>query len=153
MTALPPRGRLAGIDFGDVRVGIAITDPDRLLASPLETYMRRALPEDARYFRELVENEGITGFVIGLPVYPSGQESQKSLEVRRFGAWLEKVTGRPIAYVDERYTTRQAETLLSTARLTRGKRKSRRDMLAAQIILTSYLESPHLAESPPESLG
>lgn len=152
MTGLPTTGRLAGIDYGHVRIGIAITDPDRILASPLENYTRRNQASDSQFFLELVRRERIVGFVIGLPVYPSGDESPKSIEARRFGVWLGALTSLPVGYVDERYTTRQAEALLGGARFTREQRKKRRDMLAAQIILTSYLESPHAAEAPPESL-
>src|SRR5690606_36351474 len=104
---LPKSGRLAGIDYGEKRIGIAITDPDRILASPFENYVRRDAPRDARYFLTLVARERIVGFVIGLPVYPSGDESEKSREARRFGAWLQQLTGLPIGFVDERYTTQQ----------------------------------------------
>lgn len=152
MTSLPSRGRLAGIDYGHKRIGIAITDPDQILASPWENYTRRDAKRDAEYFVNLVAQECLVAFVIGLPVYPSGDESDKSRETRRFGEWLQSLTGLPIGFVDERYTTRQANELLGEARLTRQQRQARRDMLAAQIILHSYLESPEQALRPPEAL-
>jgi len=149
--SFPATGRLAGVDYGTVRIGIAISDPSRTLASPLENYTRRGLEGDACYFRQLVAEETIAAFVVGLPVHTSGFESQKSLESRRFGQWLAEVTGCPVTYHDERYTTAAAEQLLGMAQLTSKQRKKRRDMLAAQIILMSYLEStsPEPGEQAP----
>jgi len=142
MTAsLPSKGRLVGIDFGTVRIGIAISDADHRLASPYENYTRRDPEADSRYFAELVNTESVVGFVIGLPVHSSGEESAKSLEARAFGRWVADLTNLPVTFYDERYTTAQAEQLLNTAELTSKRRKKRLDMVAAQIILASYLES------------
>jgi putative Holliday junction resolvase len=137
----PAEGRLAGIDFGTVRIGIAVTDSDRRLASPYENYTRRGADGDARYFRQLVGAENIVAFVVGLPVHGSGEESQKSIESRRFGQWLTEITGLPVRYYDERYTSVQAEQSLLGAQMTRKRRKKRLDMVAAQIMLAAYLES------------
>ena len=144
----PQQGRLAGVDFGTVRIGIAISDPQRILASPFENYTRRNLDRDAAYFRQLVDDERVVGWIVGLPVHASGDESQKSLEARAFGKWLGEVTQRPVRYYDERYTTQQAETLMGESKLTKKKRKKRRDMIAAQLVLAGYLESTQLDEPP-----
>lgn len=148
MTGFPTEGRLAGIDYGTVRIGIALSDPQRLLASPWENYTRRDEPSDAQFFRRLVSEERVTGFVIGLPLHGSGQESQKSSEARQFGAWLHEVTDCPVRFYDERYTTREANLLLGEARLTRKKQKQRRDMLAAQLLLAAFLESDQSGTNP-----
>ena len=148
----PQRGRLVGIDYGHVRVGIAISDEDRTLASPLETYTRGDPQADAERFRRLVDDERVVGFVVGLPVHASGEESAKSQEARRFGQWLSQTTGRPVCFLDERYTTVEAEQMLMDAQLKGKKRKTRRDMLAAQIILSAFLESPSAAEERPRPL-
>ncbi|MEX2173365.1 MAG: Holliday junction resolvase RuvX [Pirellulaceae bacterium] len=145
---LPRVGRLAGIDYGTVRVGVAVTDPDQRLASPLENYTRRNLDLDAAWFRRLAVEERIAGFVVGLPVHTSGAESQKSYEARLFGKWLGELTGLPIAFFDERYTSAHAEALLLEAGLTSKRRKERLDKLAAQIMLVAYLESSRTGESP-----
>lgn len=150
--SLPEHGRLAGIDFGTVRIGVAVTDPSRTLASPFENYTRRGAEGDAAYFRELAEQEQIVGFVVGLPVHTSGDESQKSHEARQFGQWLAETTSLPVQYYDERYTSSQAEQLLGGAQLTKKQRQKRRDMLAAQIILASYLESNTRQQHDPGSL-
>jgi putative Holliday junction resolvase len=141
MPPASPPGRIAGIDFGTVRIGVAVSDADRTLASPLETYRRAGQEADADYFRDLVQREQITRFVVGLPVHGSGHESEKSREARQFGRWLGEVTGVDVDFHDERYTSLQADELLRMGNLTKKKRQSRRDMLAAQIMLASYLES------------
>jgi putative Holliday junction resolvase len=144
--------RIAGIDFCTVRIGIATADLDVGIAGPYETYARRNERLDAEYFRRLAFDERIVRFVVGLPVHSSGNESQKSLEARAFGAWLESTTGVPVEYFDERYTSAEAESLLLEAGLTKKRRKERLDQLAAQIMLTAYLESGARGQQTPESL-
>src|SRR5215471_18932359 len=134
-------GRLAGIDFGTVRIGIAITDPEQRIASPLVNYTRRGEKADAEFLRKLVAEERIAGFVIGLPVHLDGRESEKSAEARRFGQWLGETTGLPIVFFDERFTSVEAEHALLNAEMTKKQRKARLDKLAAQILLTAYLET------------
>jgi len=134
-------GKIAGIDYGTVRIGIAVSDADRVLASPYETYIRKSPDRDAVYFRQLVSEERITRFVLGLPLHLSGDLSEKAKEVLHFGRWLNQATGIEIDYMDERYTSVEAERLLREAGLTDKKRKERRDKLAAQILLSAYLES------------
>ena len=153
MTApLPAKGRLVGIDFGTVRIGIAISDAEHRLASPYENYTCRDREADGQYFVELAAAENVVGFVVGLPVHGSGEESAKSLEARQFGRWLTEITALPVAFYDERYTTAQAEQMLTTAELTSKRRKKRLDMVAAQIILASYLESSGQDNGPPPPL-
>jgi putative Holliday junction resolvase len=139
----PPEGygRIAGIDFGTVRCGIAVTDPERRLASPYGTCTRAGETADANWFRQLIEQEQIVQFVVGLPIHLSGQESPKSREARRFGQWLAETTGLPVTYFDERYTSVEAADLLRQSQVRGKRRRARMDMLAAQILLTAYLES------------
>ena len=146
--ALPREGRLAGIDYGTVRIGVAICDPSQSLASPLENYNRRTPELDARWLKTLAVQERVVGFVVGLPVHTSGQESQKSAEARNFAAWVEATTGLPIQLFDERYTSLHAEALLIDAGLTSKQRKARLDKLAAYILLSAYLESARASEPP-----
>lgn len=135
-----PSGRLAGIDFGTRRVGIAISDPRQAIASPHGQLHRGSPASDAAYFQELVRTEQIVGFVVGLPLHMSGDESDKSRQARTFGAWLASVTGLSVIFHDERYSTAFADQLLADGGLTPKQRRARRDMLAAQLILDSYLE-------------
>ena len=147
-----PLGRIAGIDFGTVRIGVAISDANGSIASPLETYVRRDEAQDRRWFEKLVADERVTRFVVGLPVHLDGRESAKSTEARAFGRWLAVISGLPVDYFDERFTTHDAQVFLSDARLSKKKRQARLDKLAAQIMLTAYLEkrrtNPDAADEP-----
>jgi putative holliday junction resolvase len=153
MNSLPDiSGRIAGIDYGTVRIGIALSDRERSIASPFENYTRRNTELDAQRFKQLAKEETITLFVVGLPIHLDGRESQKSTEARQFGKWLAEVTGVPVKYFDERFTSTEAENLLLGAELTKKRRKKRLDMLAAQIMLTAYLESGNRDRQNPGAL-
>lgn len=144
--------RIAGIDYGTVRIGIAIADTETRLASPIDNYTRRGEVADHNYFQRLAKAERIAKFVVGLPVHLDGRESQKSREARQFGDWLASVTNLPIEYFDERFTSADAEQLLLEAGFTSKQRKERLDKLAAQIMLTAYLEAGASSQSSPASL-
>lgn len=147
-----PRGRIAGIDYGTVRIGIATADLEVAIASPYETYTRRNKQLDEQYFRELAQTERLVRFVVGLPVHLDGGESQKSVEARRFGEWLTEITQVPVEYFDERYTSVEAENILLGAEFTKKRRKARIDQLAAQIMLTAYLEAGARGQTDSEGL-
>lgn len=137
----PPAGRIAAVDFGTVRIGIAVCDPEWILASPLEVYPAANWKEDGEYFRRLARNEQIAGFVVGLPIHCDGGESQKSLQCRQFARWLAKETGMPVRLFDERFTTSAAKRRMSAGGYTRNKKKKRIDAVAALILLESFLEA------------
>jgi putative Holliday junction resolvase len=148
-----PAGKLLGVDYGSVRIGLAVSDPDRKIAFPLTTYTRRSKDADAAWFREIVASESVSGLVVGLPVHTSGDEGQKAVEARAFGAWLAEVTGLTVVYYDERFTTVLAESALWEAGLTHKKRKARRDRVAAQMLLQAYLDAGCPSEEAPGPLG
>jgi len=133
--------RLLGVDYGSKRIGLSISDPDRKFAFPLTTYERCTAEQDAVYLRDLIAAESIGQIVLGLPVHLDGREGQKAAEVRAFGAWLAEATGLPVVYFDERFTTVEAESALWEAGLSHQKRKERRDRVAAQILLQTYLDA------------
>ncbi|HLA84055.1 MAG TPA: Holliday junction resolvase RuvX [Thermoguttaceae bacterium] len=145
-------GRVAGIDFGTVRIGIALSDPGRTIASPRENYTRRGLEHDARRFRRLVEEEAVALFVVGLPVHSDGSESQKSHEAQQFGEWLARETGVEVVYFDERFTSVEAEQHLLAADMTSKRRKKRLDMVAASIMLAAFLDAGARGQEKPGSL-
>jgi putative holliday junction resolvase len=140
-------GKILAVDYGRARIGLAVSDPDRKFAFPLEVYQPKDAARDEAFFKKLVAEEGIKALVVGLPVRSSGQEDQMAAEVRRFSGWLSRVTGLPVTHYDERFTSVLAESLLWEAGLTHAKRKQRRDKVAAQILLQTYLE----AGCPPEA--
>jgi len=137
---------LLGIDYGTVRIGLAVCDLDRVIASPLEVRERQGADRDGAYFRQLVEREEIGGLVVGLPLHTTGREGTKAHEAREFGEWLKGVTGLPVVYADERFTTAFAESALWSAGLTHKKRKARRDAVAAQMMLQAFLDAGCPAE-------
>ena len=144
--------RLLGVDYGKVRVGLAVSDPDRKIAFPLATYTRRGRDQEAAYFRALVAEEVVGGLVVGLPVHLDGREGAKAVEARAFGRWLGETTGLPVVFWDERFTTVEAESHLWAAGLTHKRRKERRDQVAAQILLQTYLDAGCPAEQAPGPL-
>ena len=137
----PGSGRIAAIDYGTVRLGIAVCDPDRILASPLEVYPAAGWEQDGEYFRELVGRERIVGFVVGLPIHCDGAESQKSVECRAFARWLAGETKIPVRLFDERFTTADAKERMLGGGYTRKKEKRRVDAVAALVLLESFLEA------------
>ena len=138
---LPITGRIAGVDFGTVRIGLATCDPSQQWVTPYDTYNRRNLRLDAKFFSELAQKESLVGWVIGLPIHCDGKESQKSTEVRKFAEWLGQSTGLPYLFYDERFSTREARRLLQDTGLSSTQKKKRLDRLAAHIILTHYLDA------------
>jgi putative Holliday junction resolvase len=145
-------GRILAIDYGTVRLGLAISDPGQQLASPLANYNRVNAHRDMQYLRQVIEDENVVQIVVGLPLHLDGRESQKSVEVRRFAVLLQQQTGIAVVLHDERFTSVEAEGHLLAADLSRKKRKRRRDMLAAQLLLAAYLESDRAAGQSPRGL-
>ena len=137
----PRTGRIASVDFGTVRIGIAICDSDWILASPLVVHPASDWRQDGEFFRELASEERITGFVVGLPIHCDGGESEKSKLCRKFANWLAAETGLPVRLFDERFTTADAKSRLAGVGYTNKKKKKRVDAVAAQVILESFLEA------------
>ena len=133
--------RVLALDFGTRRIGAALSDPTRRFASPLEVYERKSEQHDAAHYRRLVEDEGVTRIVVGLPLHTSGDEGESARLARAFGAWLANVTNVPIVFHDERYTSRMADEVLRTPGVKRKDRSARRDMIAANVLLQSYLDA------------
>ncbi|MEM7781748.1 MAG: Holliday junction resolvase RuvX [Planctomycetota bacterium] len=150
MLKFPSQGRLAGVDFGTVRIGIAVTDPQQQIASPLEVYRRRNEKLDSQFFVDLVGQERVVGFVVGLPIHMSGDSSQKSKEAVEFGKWIQRVTNRPVKWVDERFSTAMAREILNQSGLSGKKKKARLDQIAAQVLLSTFLENPNAEIRPLE---
>ena len=137
----PRRGRLLAIDYGERRVGLALSDPEGIIASPAGFIVRRAgkRPPVAELVRRATELEA-RGFVLGLPLDDRGDETPRSAEVRAVASELEKRTGLPTRLVDERYTTAAAlRAVREMGGSTRG-RKGDVDSLAATMLLQHALQ-------------
>jgi putative holliday junction resolvase len=145
---VPEFGPLLGVDYGEKRIGTAISNEEQTISLPLENYSRRTLELDAEWLRQLAVGYGIRGLVVGLPVHQSGDEGGKARDARRFGEWARKVTSLPVTWWDERYSSATADVLLDQQELSRKKRKARRDKLAAQVFLQSFLDSDDRTAAP-----
>ena len=137
----PAEGRIAAVDYGTVRIGVAVCDPDRRLASPLEVRSAQNWREDGEYYRQLIQSERLVGWVVGLPIHLDGGESQKSRECREFAQWLSDETGIAVRLFDERFTTADAKQRLAGGGYSRQKKKQRVDAIAALVLLESFMES------------
>ncbi len=142
----PTHGRLAAVDYGTVRIGIAVCDPDWILASPHDVHLVTqpaggGYEADDEYFKNLVADERIAGWVVGLPIHCDGGESDKSSQARKFAVWLRQVTSLPTRLFDERFTTVAANQKIRQTKTTRKKTKKRIDAIAAQVLLESFLEA------------
>lgn len=145
------KGALLGIDYGTKRIGLAVCDPDRVIASPLETYTRQNPAADSAYFARIVEHHRIVGLVVGLPLHANGDESDMSRESRAFAKALAELTKLPFVMWDERCTSAAAEDALREANLSHKKRKAKVDRVAAQMILQTYIDAkcpPHGSDIP-----
>jgi putative Holliday junction resolvase len=137
--SIPPSGPLLGIDYGTKRIGLAVCDPDRLIASPLGTQANDG--KAGAFFAELVRSSKFVGIVVGLPLHSNGDESDMSRQARAFARRLREQVGLPTVMWDERCTSAAAEDALRGAKLSRDKRKARVDRVAAQMILQSFLDA------------
>jgi putative Holliday junction resolvase len=135
------RGRLLGIDYGERRVGLAISDPTGTIASPAGAILRRAgkRPPVAEIIRRAEALEA-RGFVIGLPLDGNGDETARSTEVRLVAAELTKRTGLAVEMIDERYSTAAAKRAIHEMGGSTRDRKADVDALAATIILQQVLQ-------------
>jgi putative Holliday junction resolvase len=135
--------RVLGIDFGERRVGLAVSDPSATIAQPLPTLQRRAgkRPPVAA-ITEIIQQNDVGEIVIGLPIDLAGEETDWTRSVREFGAKLQERAGIPVAFLDERMTSVQAERAVRSIGLKRSEReqKHRVDAAAAVILLQTYLD-------------
>ena len=131
-----------GLDVGDKRIGIAVSDMLCMIASARESYVRKDEDTDLKYFAELAKAEGADAFVLGLPKNMDGTEGPRAVLTREFGDKLQSASGIKVLYQDERLSTVAAERMLISADVRRDKRKKVIDKVAAAIILQNFLDGP-----------
>jgi putative Holliday junction resolvase len=137
---LPARGALIGLDLGTKTVGVAVSDPDRRIAAPVETIARKRFASDAERILALAAERRVVGCVLGLPINMDGTEGPRAQATRAFARNLAKLTELPIALWDERLSTAAVERALIAADLSRAKRKAVIDQHAATYILQGALD-------------
>jgi putative Holliday junction resolvase len=137
---LPPRGTLIGLDLGTKTIGVATSDPDRRLATPIETIERKNFTADAARVLQLATERRAAGFVLGLPVNMDGSEGPRAQSTRAFARNLAARTELPIALWDERLSTAAVERELIAHDVSRKKRADVIDQHAAVFILQGALD-------------
>ncbi len=142
MSSSLPTGRILAMDYGRARIGLALSDERRIIASPLPFLLTRKNLEDTAVYiaEELAKHLPLSTIVMGLPLHLSGKESPMSEEVRTFASRLETLSKIPIVLWDERLSTAQVEKELKNALLSRKKRAPLIDSLTATLLLQTYLD-------------
>lgn len=140
LDALPPTGKLLGLDLGTKTIGVAISDGMRYSATPLETIRRTRFTEDANRLLELITENNAVGLVLGLPLNMDGSEGPRVQSTRAFARNLAQKIPLPIAFWDERLSTAAVTRTLIEADVRRNKRAEVVDKLAASYILQGALE-------------
>ena len=129
-----------GIDFGLKRIGIALSDATKFLASPFSTYHRKDEEADINYFVYLIDKEKVNEIVCGLPLNMQGEEQEIARLTSEFMAKIAKIKPIKISFVDERLSSLMAEELLKQTEKDWKKRKEKLDSVSASIILQEYLD-------------
>ena len=132
--------KVMAIDLGDVRTGVALSDVTGFLAGRSVTITQRDHNKLLEELLGIIEAEKPGEIVLGLPINMDGSEGPRAEKSRVFGARLERASGLPVKYMDERGTSVTANRILSDAGKKRGKQRARVDAVAAAIILQSYLD-------------
>ena len=129
-----------GIDFGLARIGIALSDDTKFLASPYLTYKRKGEEQDILYFTNLIKEKQVDEIICGLPYNMQGEEQEIAQHTRSFMQKLSVSSGLEIKFVDERLSSSMAEEMLKETEKDWKKRKEKLDAVAASIILQDYLD-------------
>jgi putative Holliday junction resolvase len=132
--------RFMGLDVGDKRIGVAISDEGGVIATPTETVERESLARDIARITGLAASQEVSGIVVGLPLSMDGTEGRQAQKVRQFISSLGGKTNVSVIPWDERLTTVAAERALLEGDMTRARRRQVIDQVAAALILQSYLD-------------
>jgi putative Holliday junction resolvase len=133
-------GKILSVDFGDVRTGLAVSDPSRLLASGLGYISPGGIEKTADAVAEEAKKNGASAIVVGLPVNMDGSRGSRAQRCEKFARMLKERTSLPVAVFDERMTTMTASRYLNETGTRGKKRKQVIDTLSAQIILQNCLD-------------
>ena len=133
--------RKMGIDYGDKRVGIAMTDALCIISSPFEVYKNVGREDAIDHIVSLVKQYNVDEIAMGLPINMDGSEGERALLHREIGEEIAQKSGAKVFYVDERLTSAEAEDILISSGVRREKRKELIDKISAQIILQTHIDS------------
>jgi putative Holliday junction resolvase len=133
--------RVLGLDVGDKKIGISLSDSTRSIAQALKVYRRTTLKNDLNELKRVAEEHSIEEIVVGLPKDLSGAIGKKATEVMAFAEEVRKHTSINTVFWDERFSTNEANRIFEMAQVSHKKRKPFIDMMASQIILQGYLDA------------
>ena len=150
---LQTHGKVLGVDFGDVRTGLAVSDASRLLASGIGYISPGGIEKTASAVADYVRENRISAVVVGLPVNMNGTEGPRAERAKKFVGLLEKQITCPVAMLDERLSTKEASRYLNETNTRGAKRKQVIDKLSAQIILQAALDRLKFLAQQSESSG
>lgn len=139
-------GRILGLDVGDVRTGVAVTDPMRIIAQAKEVIQNTTMDKDVEAISKIVEETGAVGIVVGLPLNQKGEVGPQAEKVLAFIESLKKAVSVEIVTQDERFSTVAAERMLIEAKVRRKGRKKVIDKVAAQQILQAWMDGQAAAQ-------
>ncbi len=142
-------GRVLALDVGKKRIGLAISDPFGIIAQGLDTLHRTRIREDLDWLAALSVEQGVSEFLIGLPLHMSGDESRQAGYTREFGDRLKAKTKLPVTYWDERWTSIEAGRVLRSSGIGIEKRAQAVDKLSAVLLLESYLDYRRMSSALP----
>jgi len=136
------KGKILSVDFGDVRTGLAVSDPSRLIASGIDYISPGGIDKTADAVAEVAREQGAVAVIVGLPVNMDGSEGFRAARYRKFAWLLEERLGEgiPVLLFDERMTTMTASRFLNETNTRGQKRKDVIDALSAQIILQNFID-------------
>lgn len=133
-------GRIIGVDFGEVRTGVAVSDVSRFLASGIGYVKVGGLKKTAEKIAEIAKEQSASAIVVGCPVNMNGTEGPRAERCRDFAREIAELTSLPVAMIDERMTTMAASRFLNETNTRGAKRKTVIDTLSAQIILQNFID-------------
>jgi putative Holliday junction resolvase len=132
--------RALGLDFGHVRIGVALSDPTSTIAQPLEVIPHRGFTQVLARIQELITEHDVDRIVVGLPLRLDGREREEAAKVRAFVSKLQDAVPVVVELADERLSTAEAEKVMIEADARRSRRRQARDAVAAALILQTYLD-------------
>lgn len=133
-------GRILAIDFGERRLGVAVSDQSRVVAQPLTVVERTEVREDIEHLARIIKDSGVNKIVVGNPRTLAGAEGAQSAVVRRFVSELRRAIDVPIVSFDERLSSKEARASLAAAGIRGRSAKGVIDKVAAALFLQSYLD-------------
>lgn len=131
--------RVLGLDLGEKRIGVSISDEGRKIARGLKRIIVRNKEEAVREIKEICQKERVFKIVVGLPLTLEGKEKKQAEVVRKLSQKIKKETGLPLIFLDERFSSKEAERILKEEGARGAKEKI--DIVSAILILESYLKS------------